>query len=650
MRLWAVLLAGGVLLAGCTTPTPRAPSCRPWEASDSSTEPPSHCLFFPGSLAVDPLGDVLYATNTNADLTFGGSTLFAVDLLRQEHAVACFRRYGTAEIAASDPDDLGCGKISCSNSGASLGTGATVEQTERYEALSKNLPANFDRCYCQRDIDDPNIVNCEPQRFIISEQTIKLGFFPGEMRLLVEDPPLWTTAAPRGNLLHRGIYVAVRGDPSITFVDATRPLMLGRKPSDSPRVELNCSGVPRPDERPTSSRNPGDTYVLKECADQNRVQRTFDDVLIDMNNPALGTQPRFRLPAEPLGLTIARGCIEPGGIHERGTFYGGNQCSTPDCSACYTLDSMGKKIPGTYYQYLVATHLPNAQVSAFELPGNPTSPAPPVLQDVSVSLFSGSDMRRGAFAVAPRLAGDLSQPWYVTSRLTGQISTFRLATATGPRVIPGLILTVANQFSVSPDDVRDAAFEPSGDRAFFAVYTPPSLVVLDTRLRANGSGVPNNQVLSITNLCNGPSRLALARVPRQSMGATILSTHLFVTCYQSGQVAEVDADSGDLVGTIQVGRGPLNIALNFGAGGGIDPCADPFISDLEAKRLGVICPTTPPDLRPRPFGAAQPQLGPRAYVSTYTDSTIAVLDLDPRSPTYRRTIARIGLPSPKKVE
>ena len=603
-------------------------------------------MFFPGSLAIDPLGDILYATNTNADLTFGGSTLFAVDLLRHERAVACFRRYGAGDFPAKDVDDLGCGKVSCSASGYALGSSATVEQTERDEALTAGPAAQFDRCYCQRDIDDPNIVNCEPQRFILADQTLKLGFFPGTIRVLAEDPPLWPQATPRQNLLHRGLYLTVRGDPSITFVDATRPLLFGRQATDDPRLDLNCTATPRADDRATVSHSPGASYVLKECVDRNRVQRTVDDVLIDMNNPTLGTQPRFLLPPEPLGLTIDRGCVEPGGIHERGTFYGGAQKNSPDC---YTRDAMGNKVPGTYYQYLIATHLPNAQVSAFELPGNPTSPEPPVLQDVSISLFPGSDMRRGAFAVAPRVPGDLSQPWYVTSRLTGQLSTFRLGTATGPRVVPGLILSISNQFSASADDVRDVIFEPGGNRAFFAVYSPPSLVVLDTRLRTTGSGVPNNQVLSVSNLCLGPSRLALARVPRLNMGAPTLATRLYTTCYLSGQIAEVDADSGELTGTIQIGRGPLDIALNFGANNGIEPCADPYISDGEAKRLGVTCPSAP-DLRPRPFGGAQPQLGPRAYVSTYLDSAIAVVDLDPRSPTYRRTIARIGLPSPKKVE
>ena len=608
-------------------------------------------MFFPGTLAVDPLGDLLYVANTNADLSFGGSTLFAVDLLRQERAVACFRRYGAGEFQSLSshnpplPDLAECGQVNCSDSGAALGNTASIEQTERREAMSKAPASQFDRCYCQRDVDDPTIVNCEPQRFIISEQTVKLGFFPGEMRILAEDPPVWLpNAAPR-NLLHRAIYMTVRGDPSVTFIDATRPLILGRQATDSPRLDLNCSSIPRADDQATVGHNPGDHYVLKECADQNRVQRTVDDVLIDMNNPSAGTAPRFLLPTEPLGIRIDRGCIEPGAIHERGTFYGPSQNSNPDC---YSVDTMGKKVPGTYYQYLVTTHLPTAQVSAFNLPGTPLSPLAPVLQDVSSPLFSVSG--RAAFAIAPRVDGDLSQPWYVTSRLTGQLSTFRLATAAGPKVVPGLLFSIANQFSPSIEDVRDVIFEPGSKRAFFAVYTPPALVVLDTQLRSSNSGVPNNQVTSVVNLCSGPSHLALARVPRLNMGTPTLATRLYATCYLSGQLAEVDADSGELTSTTQIGRGPVNIALNFGATAGIDPCADPYISDGEAKQLKVTCPSGQPDLRPRPLTSETQQIPPRAYVSSYLDSSVAVVDLDPSSATFRRTVSRIGLPSPKKVE
>jgi hypothetical protein len=663
IRYVAVLLALplGALTASCTVIAPLAPGCRPWDSTQSGTDPPSHCMFFPGSIAVDPLGDVLYATSTNADLSFGGSTLFAVDLLRFERAVGCFR----------NPNQPECGKIDCAQSGYALGLLATVEQTEKLEAQSGIPPAQFDRCYCQRDVDDPEIVNCEPQRFILSNQTTKLGFFPAEMRVLAEDPPLWGAAATSPNLLlHRGLYIAVRGDPSVTFIDATRPLRPGRQPTgssltdlDSLRLDFNCgSEPPRKDDQPTAAHTPGQPYTLKQCADANRVQRTIDDVLVDMDDPGQGTIPRFQLPAEPLDVVVDRGCLEPGAIHERGSFYGQTQqCDGTDAQGqpvkipcdCYTngVNAMGQpvRLPGTYYQYLVTTHLANGQVSAFQLPGTPTSPEPPVLQDVSAPLFPGTDQRRGAFSLAPRVPGDLSQPWYATSRMTGQLSTFRLASAAGPKIVPGLFFTISNQFS-SGEDVRDVLFEPGSARAFFAVYTPPSLVVLDTRSRSGSSDVPNNQVTSIVNLCPGPSRLAMARVPRTDMGEITLATRLYATCYLSGQLAEVDADSGELTGTIQIGRGPLSIALNFGSTAGIDPCADPYISDQQAKGLGVTCLPNQPDLRPRPFANPDQQIPPRAYVSTYLDSAIAVVDLDPSSPRYRRTTARIGLPSPKRVQ
>ena len=599
-------------------------------------------MFFPGSLVMDPLGDVLYAASTNADLSFGGATLLAFDLLRHERATTCFRRFGR-----DDGGDAECGVVSCGDSGAALGSSATVEQTEQKEAQTKHAVADYDRCYCERDIDDPNVINCEPQRFAIAEQTTKIGFFPGEMKILAEDPPNWPAAAP-SQLLHRGIYLAVRGDPSVTFVDATRPLVLGRKVDGGTGLDLNCTTTPRASSEPTVRHAGGDSYQLKQCQLENRTQRTVDDVLVDENDPSLGTRARFEVPPEPMGLVIDQGCIESGFVHERGTFYGGVQNSNP---VCYGVDKMGKQQTGTYYQYRVTSHLSSCQVAAFKVKGSAISPAPAELQDVSVALFSDSNGRKGAFALAPRRPGDLSQPWYVTSQLTAQLSSFRLASTAGPTVVPGLLLSLGGQFSTASQDVRDIVFEPGGERAFFTVYSPPAVAIMDTRLRNGTAGVPINQVTSITNVCPGPSRIVMSRVPRQNMGQTVLATRLYVSCYLSGQVAEIDGDTGELISTIQTGRGPLSMALNFGgAQNGIDPCADPYVSDGEAKRLGVICPTGANTLRPHPLGPSQPATGPRAYISNYLDNAIAVLDLDPRSPSYRRMIARIGLPSPKKVD
>jgi len=605
---------------------------------------------------MDPLGDVLYAANTNADLSFGGATVVAIDVLRHARAIECYRRFG------SDPGTVGdsqCGMVSCGDSGSVLGTTATVASTESKEAAFSSRIADFDRCYCQRDLDDPNVVSCESQRFVLSDQTVKIGFFPGELQLLAEDPPNWL-ALPERAALRRGLLVAVRGDPSVTLIESARPLRRGRAGSESPELRLSCDHDNRLSDAavsaPLAPHRAGDPYTLTTCGDLNRVNRTPDDVLINPDDESQGTRPRFELPAEPMSIFIDRGCIEAGYTHDRGSFLADRNQNPQGRPACYKLEGATVRT-GNYYQYLVTSHLPTGQASSFDLGKNPIDLPVPLLSDVSGSLISTNDGRTGAFAIAPRKQGDLSQPWYVTSKLTSTLSTFRLGV--GPKIVPGLLFGLSSQFTAATQDVRSIVFEPSGDRAFLALFQPPALAVVDTHLRGGGSNIPVNQVSAVVNLCAGPSRQVVAKVPRYSMGQVVLSTRVFVTCYLSGQVAEVDPDTGEMIGTMQAGRGPLSIALNFGQDGSatavghpgaIDPCADPLLSSTDALRLGVTCPGAGSDIRPRPFGAAQPQLPPRAYVSNYLDNTISVLDLDPRSPSYRRMVARIGLPSPKQVQ
>lgn len=607
---------------------------------------------------MDPLGDVLYAANTNADLSFGGSTVVAVDVLRHARAVECFQRYGNGLDAAGDAV---CGTVSCADSGAALGASATVEETEQRETGAGRRAADFDRCYCQWDLDDPNVANCESQRFVLSDQTVKIGFFPGEMQLLWEDPPNFSALAERA-ALRRSLYVAVRGDPSLTVLESARPLKRGRSGADSPEVHLGCDVMQRVSDAdllaPARTHTAGETYVPSICAEDNRVNRTpsAEDVLVDPEDLTQGYKPRLELPTEPMSLFVDRGCIEPGYRHDRGTFLSDLNQNPQRRGPCYKIDG-GNVLKGTYYQYLVSSHLPTGQVSSFDLGPTPTDVSIPRLSDVSSALISTVSGQTGAFAVAPRKLGDLTQPWYVTSKLTSTLATFRVGV--GPRVVPGLLFGLSSQFSTSSQDVRSILFEPSGDRAYLALFQPPAMAIVDTRLRGGGVNVPVNQVLSVVNLCAGPSRQVLAKLPRYVQGQVVLRTHVLVTCYLSGQVAEVDPETGEMVGTIQAGRGPLSIALNFssdetptavGYPGSVDPCASPVLSTSEAARFGVTCPGAGADLHPRPFGVGQPMLPPRAYVSNYLDNTISVIDLDPRSASYRRMIARIGLPSPKQVQ
>lgn len=634
-------------ILACTPRAPLAPACRPWQTADTSTEPPAHCLYFPRAIAMDPLGDVMYAVNANTDSTFGGSTLVAIDVLRQEHAVRCFRKYGRGTS-----NDADCGPaVSCDDLG-NIDSSSSVEFTEAAEAATGKSSAYYDRCYCQYDIEDEQtpfgldnqqrVVNCESQRFIMADQTVKVGFFPSSVQILAEDPPDWSKLA-EGTELRRGLYIAVRGDPSITFVDVRRPYRPGRLPTQSPGLQMSCGDTASDG----IGHEPGQPYSLRLCSDANRVQRTAEEVLVDPTNPDLGWQPRLRVPTEPMEIQIDRGCVEPGASRQRG-------------GSCTKDDGKGGRVPATYYQYLVATHLARGEISAYDLGTSAQLPQPPELRDVTNPPLIAADRsgRAGAVALAPRLPGDLSQPWYVSSRLRGSVATFRLdgpditRVGTAPLVVPGLSFRVGDSFSpVFDQDVRDLKFQPGGNRAYATIYQPPALVLLDTSTRG-ARGVPLNQVTSTVNLCLGPERSAFVSVPRRYMGQTVRQNQVYVSCYLSGQLAEVDVDKGELTSITQIGRGPFKVALNFGQddpSAAIDPCADPYVSDAESATRGVICPR-PPGLRPYPMGPTQPGLGPRAYVSMFFDNAIAVVDLDPRSPSYRRLVGRIGLPIPKQVQ
>src|SRR5262249_43508766 len=156
------------------------------------------------------------------------------------------------------------------------------------EATATVPVQDFDRCYCDWDIVDPNIVNCESHRFVLADETVKIGDFPGELRILSEDPPNWSSATSGDKAtLRRGLYLAVRGDPSITLVDIKRPLMPGRTANRDAGISMDCGG----DKGGFTQHEPGQPYALHLCSDSNRIQQTPDEVLIDPNDINSGTRP-----------------------------------------------------------------------------------------------------------------------------------------------------------------------------------------------------------------------------------------------------------------------------------------------------------------------------------------------------------------------
>src|SRR5207253_3169217 len=119
----------------------------------------------------------------------------------------------------------------------------------------------------------------------------------------------------------------------------------------------------------------------------------------------------------------------------------GATCAT-DSSTCVsipaepfgiTLDE-GKLPDGTRYSRLLVAHLSGGEVmlinaAAFD-PRSTTTvfPDEAVVLDVSSPFFAADSLgRRGAFALAPRVAGDPASDWLVSSRVNPSVGAFRIA-------------------------------------------------------------------------------------------------------------------------------------------------------------------------------------------------------------------------------
>ncbi|MBE7450353.1 MAG: hypothetical protein HS111_16075 [Kofleriaceae bacterium] len=237
----------------------------------------------------------------------------------------------------------------------------------------------------------------------------------------------------------------------------------------------------------------------------------------------------------------------------------------------------------------LVTHLSSSSVTLVDTPAAGT----PVLADAMSGLFGGATAARGTTGVAGRMAGD-GNIFYVQSRTEDRIQMMTVARegVRLPYLVPSsyFFLNGIGGAGGTGGDSRGVAFDGSGERAFMINRSPPTLMVFDTSLDA--TGVPRNRLVGATDICREGSGLVVA-----DGGA---GQRAFVTCFASGEVYVVDPRGAVTVEAItSVGRGPFAAAA-----------------------------------------AASRQL---LFVSTFFDDSIAVLDLDPASPTLYRVVMRIGV-------
>jgi hypothetical protein len=435
--------------------------------------PPADQIFYPGGILVDPVdGRWLYVINSNADLRFNDGTLSAVNL----------------DLAAADRLTTTWGPC------PSINYIRPVSE--------KVLP------FCCVDQLDENVLDCD-ERYYVNPMgvanpgsTVKIGSFGSAIRSQID------SADPA----HRRLLVAVRGNSSITAVDAVLPP--AAVPATEALVKVSCSG---------SATNPAPDFG--GCDDAHRITEVSDPA----DPTTTTTTPAVLLPEEPYAMVV-----DPQPGHER-----------------------------LYVGHLRGGGLSLIDLSGFELGNLPS------LIKVFPSIFPGdANGSQGVTSLTiPRFevsAGTHYAQVFATSRYLPRAAAFAPVSFDPPGTpidnIPNdqlFLADVGNTF-VSPlagAETRGIEAIPDGRRAFLLQRTPPALIGFDTVDRFN------NTPTDVIEMCTGPTFLH-SHTPAAGGPVT-----LFVSCFELGQVYVVDPYVPRLVSVIEVGRGPAGLAFGSEAGG-----------------------------------------------------------------------------------
>lgn len=255
--------------------------------------------------------------------------------------------------------------------------------------------------------------------------------------------------------------------------------------------------------------------------------------------------------------------------------------------------------------FAMVTHLITGSVTLVKAPSDSNQV---VVADVLANVFAPDPTTgfRGASGIAGRTPGATDDLVYVGGTSENRIQTFTVGTRanTAAFLLPGsyFFLNAVGTNAGGSSDTRGMQFSPTGDRLYIANRNPPTLQVYDTSLGPNG--VPRNAATGASDICREASGIA---VFDPGTGERV-----YVTCFQGGQIYVVDPSGQSQVeDIISVGRGPYSAAVLPGT---------------------VVLP-----------GKSAP--GKKLlFVSNFLEDTIAVVDLDPGSPTRNRVVLRIGNP------
>jgi len=451
----------------------------------SGISPPLDRVFFPAGIAIDPTGQWLYVVNSNSDLRYNAGTVVAVDL-----AAAGVDR-------AKAPTFPLCPR-------------------NRYSPGANDPPR-----LCCRDLIDDKVLNCNDRGYVDPEATVQIGSFGGQVAL---------QPFQRGGEMVRRLFVAVRAEPSLTFIDVT---------VRDGRVTLRCTGG-RTDQGKPGAGSP--------CTDDWRIKTGVGtggtgpgNSTGDVGSGAAGSsnpvgEIAFQEEPHVLALDQALGILYVGHLS-------GVERNTIVVRGASVIDVCGPETTDPKLASILRSAMPR-----------------------SLSL--------GVNALAIPTPGVRDAPIFAAGEDTAEIGELRLrdpetgicdpSTAGAARrdltLVPGRRFLSA-AFGTRSAKLAGLLFSPDGSRAYVlhrqstsrnGELNPPALAIVDRT--PDGRGEPKNTPIGVVDVCYGPTRIAAHDSGR--------GQRLFVNCFEGGQIFVIDPGLMAVEAVIEVGAGPAELVFS----------------------------------------------------------------------------------------
>jgi hypothetical protein len=577
-------------------------------STGDGTPPPPSTFYFPVGMTVSRGGNVLYVVNSDFDLQWNGGTIQSYDLhsIRRDAAISA----AGYSLSPQLPIAEGGGLALFLDGGTSAEAGA---------ALCPAGPSVF--------LADGGLISpCAP--FINSEtyerDSVTIGAFATDLQL-----------SPWGNRL----YSPVRGDASLTWLtvvpDVNGPpaagcvgtgcyapfaLQCGQAANGGRCDATHHAGV-NPNE-PGNTRNltmPGEPFAMAQTADGTAIVLTHQSegdtslFLTGLTPDGGGASPstpsmQFVVDAGlPLGGDgIANIPHDPAAF---GCLVGSGCQGLPRPAFLETNNTTAELNLIRYYADNGTTVFPDAAVPDANLLLTTTLQRPYIEVErayMLTALSNGTDSRGIVFDTSARLACE-------------------------------------HQYQVTDPLYLQCAQLPA--RTFFANRQPPSLVMGTIGGPSDINGEYEADQLSIGSQPGipdaGPSRVYLAPIIDADGDYRL---RVFVVCFDGNAIDVFDPDTGQEEASISVGAGPF--AMTF------DPY-DPVDVALRAHvqpASGPLTETFTPEPGGKPVAIPLPKYR-FAYVASFTNSYVQVIDLDnsePSKATFESVVYTLGTPSVPK--